>query len=474
MFGGDNEFGNILQDAVKIKSAQMGQKRKTYETWPFFVQHTLFHGEKENFKAWRALPFPDKMEQAETLKEEGNSLYAKRSYTDAVDRYEDAGSLFHYCYSTDPGWRKNNRGIDDDVIHLVDDKGSNPDEEAQIRKLRLTCALNLSACKMKLSKFDDAIAACNFCIEMDPSSVKAYYRRAEARIRPAKHTAYDQDLAIADLEKAHKLEPTDATIRSLMTRLRQERKIQREKDKGTFTGMFDRGEIYDKLKEGGDADLQQYQERLENMSEEDSLEKRTQDAELLRDLYMRNGKEEEAAKLNEQIQQAKKAMKEQKNPRATKLDFSNPTEEMIKDAEKYDLDLRDPVVQAELRRLEAQAREGKLPTPEELEKEEEEYQKAAQAQQQIPDYPPIDGAQVPWMRYFLLFVAVGLVWRLIDAGLFTRAFSMLSRRRSEASADFGDDPESAAGGFLGRTYRTIAGGISAALSWVGLGDDSEL
>ena len=62
---------------VKLKTAQMNEKRKTYEsilrsptgstlstrspytrhlikklrTWPFFVQHTLFHGEKDDFKA---------------------------------------------------------------------------------------------------------------------------------------------------------------------------------------------------------------------------------------------------------------------------------------------------------------------------------------------------------------------------------------------------------------------------------------
>ena len=37
-----------------------------------------------------------------------------------VGRYSGAkaASLVYYCYSTDPGWRKNNRGIDDDVIVL--------------------------------------------------------------------------------------------------------------------------------------------------------------------------------------------------------------------------------------------------------------------------------------------------------------------------------------------------------------------
>ncbi|CAK9042842.1 Peptidyl-prolyl cis-trans isomerase D [Durusdinium trenchii] len=32
LFSGDNEIGNILQQAVKLKTAQMNDKRKTYET----------------------------------------------------------------------------------------------------------------------------------------------------------------------------------------------------------------------------------------------------------------------------------------------------------------------------------------------------------------------------------------------------------------------------------------------------------
>jgi len=149
MFGGDNELGNILQEAVKLKSAQMGQKRLTYEKWPFFVQHTLFHGEKDDFKAWRQLPFAEKMEKSDKIKDDGNDLYAKGSYSDAVDKYEEAATMVHYCYSTDPGWRKNNRGIDDDVLVLVVDEGTNEEEKQQYRKLRLACCLNLATCKQK-------------------------------------------------------------------------------------------------------------------------------------------------------------------------------------------------------------------------------------------------------------------------------------------------------------------------------------
>merc|ERR1719456_2036951 len=114
--------------------------------------------------------------------------------------------------------------------------------------------------------------------------------------------------------------------------------------------MFDRGEIYDGTSQSSsstgapDDQMGEYQDRIDNMKDDDSLEKRIQDAEMLRDLYMRNGKEDEAKKLNEEIQQAKKALKDQKAGRTPGLDFSNPTNEMKEDAKKHGIDLDDPMV----------------------------------------------------------------------------------------------------------------------------------
>merc|ERR1719298_22751 len=99
--------------------------------------------------------------------------------------------------------------------------------------------------------------------------------------------------------------------------------------------MFDRGEIYDgqaASSSTGDDKLQEYQSRLDGIKDDDSLEKRMQDAELLRDLYMRNGKEDEAKELNEKIQMAKNAVKERERQA---MDWDNPTDEMLEDAKKH-------------------------------------------------------------------------------------------------------------------------------------------
>lgn len=469
LFSGDNEIGNILQDAVKLKSAQMGQKRKQYETWPFFVQHTLFHSEKDDFKAWRAMPFDDKMEKAEEIKQEGNKLFKEGKFSDAVDKYEEAGSLFHYCYSTDPGWRKNNRGIDDDVIILVDDKGSDADEKAQIAKLRLQCCLNLSQSKLKLDKFDEAIIAATSALEMDPENVKALYRRAEARVRPSSSTAYDHDMAIKDLNKANQIDPSNKDVEKLLKTLREDRRKQRAKDKGTFEGMFGRGEIYDEeamkaaeaLKaatntnhrwEGvpNDNEMKELRKRIDDVSDEDPLEKRIADAELLRDLYERNDKEEEAKKLNEQIQNAKRALKEQQEKKeANRPDFSNPTPEMIAEAQQYGLDLNDPAIRAELLRIE---REG----PGSLDGKEEEDMPVPpppNVEMLLPDVP--EYVSIPWRKYFRHFGGTVLLLRSWDICTMLLHGFAFARRLLSSPDDDSSLYEGASGSLFARAYQML-------------------
>lgn len=468
MFGGDNEIGNMLQEAVKIKSAQMGQKRKVYETWPYFVQHTLFHGEKGDFKAWRQLPFAEKIVLSNKLKDEGNDFYAKGNWSDAVDKYEEAGTLIHYCYSTDPGWRKNNRGIDDDVIVLVVDKGETPEEEAQYNALRKSCSLNLAQCKLNLQKYDEAVASCDVALEIEPTNVKALYRRAEARVRPAASTAYNHDMAIKDLARAHELDPSEKKISVLLEKLRGERKLQRGKDRKTFEGMFDRGQIYDKIEEeqanakssggAGDPNLQAIQQRIDNISDDDTLEKRVADAELLRDLYMRNGKEDEAKELNEKIQVAKKACKDRDQP--TSLDWANPTEEMIKDAKQYDLDLTDPLVIEELKRLE---REGLTGANGELEDMPSgsgglgaSRSSTADGSVDLPLPEAEVGPPVPWARYVVLFFIIFVAFKFIANGTL-RWFLVGSWRNVIGRAFVSGDADVERGSAFEAAYSKISG-----------------
>jgi len=279
---------------------------------------------------------------------------------------------------------------------------------------------------------------------LDPRNVKALYRRAEARIRPSKATAYDHDLAIKDLARAQEADPQNQEIKKLLSRLRAERKAQRSKDAETFTGMFDRGQVYRREDEENmdtvrgpvpkkdETDMSDIQQRIEGISDDDPLEKRCADAELLRDMYMRNGKEDEARELNEKIEQAKQAIRQQRNPEPApqqKVDWDAPTSEMIEDAKKYGLDLTDPAILEELKRME---REG-VPT------EGSDEAPGAPATGGLGfgafvDHPAKmpDGPPVPWMSYLALFAVVFGAWRLVHAGLLRWAVLLVYRRAAGA------------------------------------------
>jgi hypothetical protein len=314
-------------------------------------------------------------------------------------------------------------------------------------------------------------------LEFDPENIKALYRRAEARVRPSSATAYDHDCAIKDLNKASQIDPDDKIVSSLLKTLREDRKKQREKDKGTFEGMFDRGEIYDEESmakaeeekaashtnhrwEGvpNDNEMRDLRKRIEDVNDDDPLEKRIADAELLRDLYERNDKEEEAQKLNDQIQNAKRALAEQRAKKATP-DFSNPTPEMIADAQKYGLDLSDPLVQAELQRIEKEGPEAL----DQMDAEGDSPPPPPALEMPLPDIP--EYVAIPWMRYVALIGVIILLLRFWDVFvLLRRVIAFLSRllRPQDDGASFA---EAQGASMFERAYKLL---------FATSGDDTEL
>lgn len=278
----------------------------------------------------------------------------KQNYDGAVDAYERAAGVLYYVISTDPEWRSNKRGIDDDVLVLKDAQEDNEEAIA----LRVSCLLNIAASKLKLRQFSDAKVACDSVLELDPSNVKALYRRAQAAVTPVGAGGFEVDSAITDLQAAARIEPQHAEVRSLLSRLVQERQIQRTKDRAHFDGMFESGaeRTNENSSDLEDAVLDKYRHRIAAMNDSDSLEQRIEDALMLRDLYRRNGKEEEAEKLHKHIQEAKRALKD--GGKAPAVDFSTPDDKMLSDAKKYGIDLNDPAVQHELKRLEQKRQKG--------------------------------------------------------------------------------------------------------------------
>lgn len=135
------ELGRLMQSAMKIKSSQLDQQRKRYDSYPAFLQSTLWA--QGAYLDLRAQPLDERMPKAMALKEEGNECFRQKAYSDAIDRYEHTLGAFRFVVQNDPEWRS--QGITDDTLELVDELGRSDAEREGIRGLKLTCYNNLAA-----------------------------------------------------------------------------------------------------------------------------------------------------------------------------------------------------------------------------------------------------------------------------------------------------------------------------------------
>jgi len=123
------------------------------------------------------------------------------------------------------------------------------------------------------------------------------------------------------------------------------------------------------------------------------------------------GRRAEAEEFMKKLKELRKVRK--RLLRSKEVDFENPTESMKKSAQKFGLDLNDPAIMAELRRLnEAKKKTGKYPAWEPTEKPELPRKEQEREEKD----------EVPWVmrnvHYLLMLVGVvGLIITAIVNGL---------------------------------------------------------
>lgn len=78
------------------------------------------------------------------------------------------------------------------------------DEKHTANDLRLSCYLNNAACKLKLEEYSEASRLCTKVIELDPSNVKALFRRSQAYMKTS-----ELEKAEADLKRALAIDPNN-------------------------------------------------------------------------------------------------------------------------------------------------------------------------------------------------------------------------------------------------------------------------
>ncbi|RHY23659.1 hypothetical protein DYB32_009100 [Aphanomyces invadans] len=170
-----------------------------------------------------------------------------------------------------------------------------------------------------VAQYEKALALFKYCENTDPDWKKKGIR--------------DDDIIVVD----YKADNAGAQAELDTLKNAQQRKL----DKQTFSGMFNRGTIVD---DTDATDLTAPDKTLENQKrlrkevrELDSghffvthVENQVDDAEMVARMYEQSGKVEEAKELRQKIDQAKAAIR----ARPPRVDFMNPTPEMIEDGKK--------------------------------------------------------------------------------------------------------------------------------------------
>jgi len=183
------EEKNIPPNAELIYEIELLDMKKEKETWKM---------EDE-----------EKLEYAKSKKEEGNQFFKKGKYNIAEKRYEMGLNAIKYANE----WKD--------------------DEKNQAEELQILLNNNIAAIKSKTKKWKDVIKYTNDVLKINPSNVKALFRKGVAQ-----STLSEYEEAKKTLSKALEIDPDNKDIARELTRLKKKIIIQDKKDRQIYQKMF--------------------------------------------------------------------------------------------------------------------------------------------------------------------------------------------------------------------------------------------
>uniref|UniRef100_A0A8C6SP69 Tetratricopeptide repeat, ankyrin repeat and coiled-coil containing 1a n=1 Tax=Neogobius melanostomus TaxID=47308 RepID=A0A8C6SP69_9GOBI len=206
---GDSETVHCLVDhgAVLERTEHNGNRASERSSNgcqnPALVASLLKKGSKMGHATWAmASSKPDiLLILLQKLMEEGNMLYKK-------GRMKEAGQRYQYALRKLP-------------------REGQGEELKGLRDLRVSLYLNLSRCRRKTNDFGIAEDFATKALELKPRSYEAFYARARAKRSSRQFAA-----ALADLNEAARLSPSNREIRRLLARVEDECKQHQKAQSG--------------------------------------------------------------------------------------------------------------------------------------------------------------------------------------------------------------------------------------------------
>lgn len=237
------DIQKLFEAASKVKSGQLAKIRKEYETSPMFIRGTQLYNERNKYDQ---LSITDKIKQSETLKNNGNDSFKNKKFKEAKIKYTEAISLFYYFMKTD------SKGEALKLIDLISIYPQNFKSMFQnniklyikSKELLINLLLNCAISCIKLNEIDDTIWCCHTILnKYDNQNIKALYRLCEAY--EILDTTLDLESAFKYISKAKKITgKTNKIVTQKYNKIKKQLQIQNKKDRKTFQGLFNRGNLY--------------------------------------------------------------------------------------------------------------------------------------------------------------------------------------------------------------------------------------
>lgn len=161
-------FSVLMQQACTIKSKQNEVFRRKYDTWPSWLQHTMFSSDEVIHS--RSLPFPgeiiilsispswldssiERIQKALEYKQQGNDSLQQMEYYESINHYETAMSIFHWIVNKKENWKR--QEIEDDMLEIFEYQPVTQQERQKIDELKCSCLLNIALAYQKLVQWND-------------------------------------------------------------------------------------------------------------------------------------------------------------------------------------------------------------------------------------------------------------------------------------------------------------------------------
>lgn len=210
--------------AVAAERARLDDEEKHVHRRPHWVRpyddndiaarmHITLHSIAPESFGWD-LSSAQQVEAAAAAKARGATLFAQERFEQAKRKFKRGVTLTEQALRVTAG---------DDPL------------EAQATEIALSCHLNIAACLLKLKEYTNVLEATNHALKIDPNSVKALFRRAQALVQLHRWDEADEVLLTAA-----RLEPSNKVVRDEIQQMKARRQEHAAKERTIFTSMFDK------------------------------------------------------------------------------------------------------------------------------------------------------------------------------------------------------------------------------------------